>query len=315
MNLGQPDRVPFAETHIDRPVLTALFGEPLASDPVGVAEKLGLDVLVFSLLPPLCVNETKLPDGRTYQTGGKLHTREDLSILDAIEDPTDPALYAGLETLVRRNGGRRAIMGRTRLGLSAMLMSMDLVGFSLALADDPDLIVHILKRYARWSAVATREMSRRGVDLVLCADDIAYHSGSMMSPAVFRELLLPCVMETARAMPVPWIYHSDGDIRPVLPDLLTLGMNALHPLEPECLSLKEMKEQVGRRVCLVGNVSVDVLSRGTAEATRQEVRRCLRDGSPGGGYMISSSNSIPDYAIPENVLAMADEIRKADNLP
>jgi hypothetical protein len=41
------------------------------------------------------------------------------------------------------------------------------------------------------------------------------------------------------------------------------------------------------------------------------VQRCMRDGSPGGGYMITSSNSVPSYALPENVLAMADEIGKA----
>jgi uroporphyrinogen decarboxylase len=311
LNHGQPDRVPFAEHQIDQPVPTVLFGAQLAADPVYVAEQLGLDVLTFTLLPPLYVEETKLPDGRTYQTGGRLHTRKDLDILESLKDPTDPALYTELETLIRRNDGRRAIIGKTRLGLSAMLMSMDLEGFSLALADDPDLVIHILKRYVQWSAVAIHEMCQRGVDLIWCFDDFAHHSGPMMSPGVFREVILPCLMKTARSIPVPWIFHSDGDVRLMLKDLLTLRMNGLHPLEPECLSLKELKRQIGHRVCLVGNVSVDILSRGTTAQTRQEVQRCLRDGSPSGGYMITSSNSIPSYAIPENVLAMADEIRKA----
>jgi len=311
LNRGQPDRVPFAEQQIEQPVLAALFGDRGAADPIYVAEQLGLDVLTFGLFPPLCVNETKLPDGRVYQTGGRLHDRNDLEILAALEDPTDPALYAGLETLIHRNAGRRAVVGKTRLGLSPMLMSMDLAGFSLALADDPAIITHILKRYVQWSAVAIREMSQRGVDLIWCFDDFAHNSGPMMSPGVFRQLILPGLMATARSIPVPWIFHSDGDLRLVLEDLLTLGMNGLHPLEPECLSLQELKQQIGQKVCLVGNVSVDILARGTTEQTRSEVQRCLRDGSPGGGYMITSSNSIPSYAIPANVLAMADEIRRA----
>ncbi len=311
LHRGQPDRVPFAEQQVEQPVLAALFGDQLADDPIYVADQLGLDVLTFGLFPPLYVKETKLPDGRIFQTGGKLHDRRDLEILAALEDPTDPALYAGLETLIRRNAGRRAIVGKTRLGLSPMLMSMDLEGFSLAAADDPGVITQILLRYARWSAVAIAEMSRRGVDLIWCFDDFAHKTGPMMSPEVFRDMILPCLRETARSIPVPWIFHSDGDWRLVLEDLLTLGMDGLHPLEPECLSLKELKQQIGQKVCLVGNVSVDILSRGTTEETRQEVRRCLRDGSPGGGYMITSSNSIPSYAIPANVQAMADEIRKA----
>src|ERR1035437_5888564 len=140
---GQPDRVPFAEGDIDASVLSALFGNQAAADPVYVAEQLGADVLAFKLFPPLCVNETVLPDGRTWQSSGKLHTRKDLGILEALTDPTDPALYIELETLVRRNGGRRAIIGRTRLGLSPMLMGMDLEGFSLALADDSDFVVRV----------------------------------------------------------------------------------------------------------------------------------------------------------------------------
>ena len=310
LNLGQPDRVPFAEQEIDQPVLTALFGDQLAADPFYVAEQLGTDVLAFGLFPQLYVKETKLPDGRSFQTGGQLHTRRNLEMLESLKDPTDPALYTELEALVRRNHGQRAIVGKTRLGLSPLLMSMDLEGFSLALADDPEIVSHILKRYAQWSAVAIHEMCKRGVDLIWCFDDFAHNSGPMMSPAVFRTMILPCLMETARSIAVPWIFHSDGDLRLVLRDLLTMKMNGLHPIEPECLSLGELKKQVGHQVCLVGNVSVDILSRGTAEQTRQEVKRCLRDGSPGGGYMITSSNSIPSYAIPDNVLAMVDEIRR-----
>jgi len=229
LKLGQPDRVPFAETGMDPGVLAALFGKQSA-DRIYVAEQLGLDILSFSLRPPLCVNEITLPDGRTWQTGGRLHVRKDLEILESLQDPTDPALYSELETLVRRNGGRRAIVGQTRLGLSPMLMSMDLEGFTLALADDPELVVRVLKRFAQWSAVAIREMCKRGADVIWCFDDFAYHSGPMMSPKVFRELILPCLMETARSIPVPWVYHSDGDLRPVLQDLFTLGMSGLHPI-------------------------------------------------------------------------------------
>ena len=79
------------------------------------------------------------------------------------------------------------------------------------------------------------------------------------------------------------------------------------------MSLKETKKQIGRRVCLVGNVSVDVLARGTVAQTRDEVKRCMHDGGR-SGYMISSSNSIPGYARPENVTAMAEEIKQLNQV-
>ncbi len=303
----EPDKVPFAEHQIDSKVLTALFGEDKASDPVWVADALGLDILTFTLVPPLFAEKVVFPDGREHLVKGKLHTRDDLGLLDSLKGPTDPALYRELDALVARRSGR-AIVGKTRLGLSAMLMSMDLEGFSMALADDPDLIGIVLKRYLGWFICAAGEMKKRGADLIWCFDDFAYRSGPMMSPTVFRERILPPLRQVTPDIPLPWIFHSDGDLRPVLKDLLGLGMSGLHPIEPECMSLAELKKEIGNDICLIGNVSVDILSRGTAEETRREVTRCFADGAPGGGYMISSSNSIPSYALPENVRVMADEI-------
>ena len=131
-----------------------------------------------------------------------------------------------------------------------------------------------------------------------------------MSPQVFRELILPHLSEVASEICLPWIFHSDGGLKPVLRDLLSLSMDGLHPIEPECMSLKQLKDEVGSEVCLVGNISVDLLGRGTPDEVRQDVERCFRQASPHHAYMISSSNSIPAYAIPENVLAMSEMIHK-----
>ena len=66
---GRPDRIPFAEHQIDQTVLNAMFGQEHATDPIFVAEALGLDVLTFTLMPPLFVEESVLADGRRHQTG------------------------------------------------------------------------------------------------------------------------------------------------------------------------------------------------------------------------------------------------------
>ena len=170
---GTPDRVPFAEHYIDSSVLNILFGQK-AKCPVYVADQLGLDVLSFTLVPQLFVETTTLPDGRIHQTSGKLHTRTDLALLETLENPCNLEIYEELDTLISRRG-QRAVVGRTRLGLSPMLMSMDLTGFSMALADDPQLIVIILKRYIEWFKIAVHEMTKRGIDLIWCFDDFAYN--------------------------------------------------------------------------------------------------------------------------------------------
>jgi uroporphyrinogen-III decarboxylase len=89
---------------------------------------------------------------------------------------------------------------------------------------------------------------------------------------------------------------------------LSLGPSGLHPLEPGPMDLAGVKAEYGNHVCVIGNVSVDRLSAGTPEEIRQIVRSCIATGGPGGGYMISSSNSIPPYAQPENVRAMVEAI-------
>ena len=308
----QPDRVPFAEHQIDDVVLEAIFGSEKAKDPVYVADELGLDILTFSFHPQLFVEETILPDGRRHQTRGKLQTRADLALMESLENPTNPALYKDLDSLIQKKGDR-AVVGTTRMGLSAMLMSMGLDGFSMALMDDPEIVEIILKRYIEWSRAAIDEMAKRGVDVIWCFDDFAYRSGPMMSPAVFHDLILPHLLELSSDINLPWIFHSDGDLRLVMEDLLSLGMSGLHPIEPECMSLKDLKQQIGGRVCLVGNVSVDVLGRGTVEQTRNDVKRCMSQGGK-SGYMISSSNSIPSYARPENVMAMAEKIKQLNRI-
>lgn len=306
----EPDRIPFVEHEIDPYVLKALFGAK-AADPVFVADELGLDIMTFIMLPPLFVDEHLLPDGRKHQTNGKLHSRKDIHLLDSLVDPVDPKLYESLEWLVSHKGDR-AVVAKMRLGISAMLMSMDLMGFSMALMDDPELILLILRRYVKWCKTAVEQVHKRGADVLWFFDDIAYRSGPMMSPKIFCDLLLPDVKELTRNFPLPWIYHSDGDLRPVLDDLLSLGMNGLHPIEPECMSLKDIKAIIGEKVCLVGNVSVDVLGCGSTIDVEKEVRRCFCDGGK-AGYMITSSNSIPSYALPENVMVMAQTINKLNS--
>ncbi len=76
------------------------------------------------------------------------------------------------------------------------------------------------------------------------------------------------------------------------------------------MNLAEVKAKYGKWVCIVGNVSVDTLSSGTPDEVRRLVRECISVGGPGGGYMITASNSVPPYAKPKNVLAMAQEIEE-----
>ena len=97
---------------------------------------------------------------------------------------------------------------------------------------------------------------------------------------------------------------------PIMEDWLALGMNALHPIEPEAMDIFELKRRFGHRVCLCGNFDINILSLGTPEETREEVRKKIEGLSGEGGYVAASSTSIPFYVKPENFRAMVEAIRE-----
>ncbi len=80
---------------------------------------------------------------------------------------------------------------------------------------------------------------------------------------------------------------------PILDSLLAAKPHALHSLDPQGnVDLAVMKKKVGDRVCLIGNVNCALLQTGTDEEVEADVRRALRDGMPGGGYVFGTSNCI-----------------------
>ena len=309
----QPDRAPFCEGSVAANVVRALAGSERDLSEREISDLLGRDVVVARLFPPYFADQGVGSDGQPFVTTGWIRTRADLDKM-VFPDPHDPALYHAAQRVLDERGDRAAAAS-IKLGVAPMLVSMGLDGFAYALADDPALVHEVLRRYVDWQLVVTRRLVGMGFDFLWSFDDVAFKSGPFCSLAAFRKFLLPALRRSSEAITLPWIFHSDGNIMPVLDDLLTLGMRGLHPIEPGPMNLAEVKARYGKRVCIVGNVSVDTLGRGTPGEVRETVRQCMAVGKPGGGYMITSSNSIPPYAQPENVRAMAQAIQEFGAYP
>lgn len=304
-----PDRVPWVEGGVDLPMQRRLMGRDDYL-PEALAETLGLDNLIADFLPPIFA-EVETHDDVPFIGAPLLRSRADLEMM-RFPDPEDPALYRAAEDLVRRNDGRYAVAAKMRLGASPMLLSLGLEGFSYALADDPGFVDSVLGRYADWSIAVIRHLRDVGVDYVWTFDDMAYKAGPMFSPRTLRQNLMPHLRRVADAIKgegFPWIFHSDGNLMPILNDLLSLGMDGLHPIEPGAMDIEALKRDVGDRVCLIGNIDLHyTLTLGTPAEVEDEVRRRIEIVGAGGGYMISSANSITFYCKIENVWAMAQTI-------
>jgi len=88
------------------------------------------------------------------------------------------------------------------------------------------------------------------------------------------------------------IKHTDGNIMPILDQLVSCKPHALHSLDPQAqdMDIKVIKELVGDKVCLIGNVQCSLLQTGTEEEIIQNAKNALKYGMHGGGYIFSISN-------------------------
>lgn len=135
-----------------------------------------------------------------------------------------------------------------------------------------------------------------GLDgFALCAD-YCFNSGPFLPPAMFGEVVTPYLKRLIAGMRKAGFYvikHTDGNIMPILEDLLSAEPHALHSLDPQGgVDIAEIKRLAGHRVALIGNVNCGLLDSGTDEEVIESVRYALRHGMPGGGYIFSTSNCI-----------------------
>lgn len=129
----------------------------------------------------------------------------------------------------------------------------------------------------------------------LCSD-YCFNTAPFFSPSMFSEFVAPYlkrICDEYRSMGFMTIKHTDGNIMPILDQMVQCGPDALHSLDPQGgVSLSEVKKLYGDRVALCGNVNCGLLQSGTDEEAASDVRRSLREGMQGWGYIFCTSNCV-----------------------
>lgn len=325
---GRPDRVPYAEVGVAGRVIEQLSGgftgvpagggidemdaRDTASE-IKISQLLSRDHVCYRLTPPVPVDRHEGADSVVYYGQGRIRSRADLDNL-VLPDPNDEGLERSLRQFVAEAGDYAACLV-TRAGLSPVYLAMGMEAFALALYDDLPLVEALLDRYSEWATRVCRKAAECGFDLIWTADDLAFKTGPLMSPDMFRRIFLPYLRRVSDAISLPWVLHSDGDLSSLMPDLVDLGISGLNPIEPGAMDIVEVKRQWGDKICLLGNVAVNTLASGTAEEVRREVRHLLTHVAPEGGFVLSSGNSLPSYARAENVRAMIDTLKEYGAYP
>jgi uroporphyrinogen decarboxylase len=167
---------------------------------------------------------------------------------------------------------------------------------------------------------AMQRMVACGMDVVVFGDDYADKNSTLMSPRHFKQFILPglkrCV-DAAHEAGAYVVKHTDGNIMAILDMIVGTGIDALNPLEPQAgMDIARIKEQYGDRIALVGNIDCGyLLSQAPAEEVREITRYTIQVAAPGGGYCLSSSNSIHSSVKPENLMAMVETLRECGEYP
>jgi len=166
---------------------------------------------------------------------------------------------------------------------------------------------------------AERLRRHGGLDgFALCAD-YCFNTGPFLSPRMFKQVVAPYLKRLIagqRELGFYVIKHTDGNIMPILDDLVEANPHALHSLDPQAgVDIAEVKRLVGDRVTLIGNVNCGLLNSGTDEEVIASVRYALQHGMPGGGYIFSTSNCIYTGMPLERYELMLEIWRQEGNYP
>jgi uroporphyrinogen decarboxylase len=182
----------------------------------------------------------------------------------------------------------------------------------LDLAADHGLSERMLEgagAFARQIAEAACE--RFPIDWLWTGDDVAGQEAMMMSPQCWRDVVRPhlaTVVEVGKSKDLWVAHHCCGATRPVIPDLIEMGVDVLNPIQGNCPGMDphELKTEFGQHLAFMGGIDTqDLLLNGSADDVRRETTRMLEImTADGGGYILAASHTIPHETPLENVFAM-----------
>jgi uroporphyrinogen decarboxylase len=240
-------------------------------------------------------------------------------------DPLDPARFEGMGERARHAvevEEQAVILG----GLCAGIMEMAAWtrGFENYFSDfalNPEMLGYLLDtvldlKMAYWEK-ALNEVGEN-VDVVQEADDFAGQFRMLISPEMYRKIAKPRHKKLFDFLHnhsnAKIFFHSCGAIRPVIPDLIEVGVDILNPVQVSAVGMDsaELKREFGNEITFWGG-GVDtqrILGDGTPQEVREDVERRIDDLAPGGGFVFAAVHNIQPNVPPENIMAMWETLEE-----
>jgi len=258
-----------------------------------------------------------------HPLSGKI-TEEDVDRFDW-PDPLDPARFVGLKEAavkVAEEEKRAVVVGNMSAGIMEVFAWVR--GFKDYFSDfalNPKLACKIMDKVlemklAYWGKAL--EILGDTIDVAQEADDFAGQNGMLISPRTYRTLVKPRHKELCDFIhshsKAKIFFHSCGSIRPIIPDLIEIGVDIINPVQVSAKDMDsaDLKREFGKDLTFWGG-GVDtqhVLGTGTPQQVREEVKRRLEDLMPGGGFVFNTVHNIQGNVPPENIMAMWETLQE-----
>jgi uroporphyrinogen decarboxylase len=296
-------RIPFIELGIHPTVKTTILGSPFQtiSDDIWFMRKMGYDFIKIQPRVSFDFNRQQLTDqphrSWSAEHEGLITNQQQFENYKWPQaEDIDYSVFEEARSQVPENMG---VIGQYGDIFTSVWELMGFEAFALAIYEDPALIEALFERVGTLIISMFEHMAEMDwVGVLWYSDDIAYVSGPMVSPAFLRQHFFPLLKQIGRLaanQAKPFIYHTDGDVRSIMEDIIDSGVTALHPIEPKSMNIAEIKQKYGDRLCLCGGIDLDMLTRGDPDEVVRTTNEMIDLFENEGGYCLGSSNSIPDY--------------------
>jgi len=184
---------------------------------------------------------------------------------------------------------------------------------------DPGMAEAILDRLLGHYLDLTDRLIDLGAEAIRYSEDWGNNKSMFIDPATWRRIFKPrykMLFERARRLGAFVFFHSDGNITPIVGDLVEIGIDSLNPVQPECMDRVEIKEMYGDRITLDTGASVQsTLPHGTVDDVKKETLHALKHLAPGGGFVYGTSH-MAMYDVPvENIVTLYEVLKEHGEYP
>jgi len=193
--------------------------------------------------------------------------------------------------------------------------------FLMNMAKRPDFAKALLEKNAALCKTLMGHFLREcgdNIDIIKIGDDLGMNTSLLMSPKMYRAILKPIhadyIAFIKQHTKAKVMFHTDGDILPLIPDFIEMGVDILNPIQTSAGKMSDLhtlKTQFGKDIVFCGGIdTLQVLPFGTPQQVRDEVKRVISILGEGGGYMLGAVHTVMNDVPAENVLAMVDAVEE-----